>query len=223
MPAMDLRKDVLLLAGSSGRLGGAIAQRVLANGGRVAAAVRRPWQVARVHDLLGRERVLVGVVEPRDTEAAAGFVKGAQDALGPITAFVGAAGAWQAADRGREPGAELVPMLEANLLANATLARAVLPFLRRRRRGALTFFGAAPAALAAGSTAFAASKAAVHELVISLARDLADAGVRAAAVLLAADTHGDDAALARIVDEVVVLSFGLDPIAAREPLVTLPS
>ena len=108
---MNLQNDVLLLAGATGRIGTAVARRVLADGGRVAAAVRRPGQVARMIEALGRERVLVGVVGADDAEAAAGLVKGAQDALGAITAFVGAAGAWQARTAGNEPGGDLTRII----------------------------------------------------------------------------------------------------------------
>jgi NAD(P)-dependent dehydrogenase (short-subunit alcohol dehydrogenase family) len=192
----DAAQPVWLVAGATGRIGGALARHVLARGGRVAAAVRRPWQVDVVRAALGREHTLVGLVATGDGEAAAGFVKGAQDALGPIAAFVGAAGRWQPREAGREPGGDLDELLAANLLANATLARAVLPFLRRRRAGALTFVGAADAAQALGSAAFAASKAALHEFVRALARDLDGTGVVARAVLL-------DAAQVADVDRVV--------------------
>lgn len=181
---MNPARQVVLLAGATGRIGSAFAHHVLASGGCIAAAVRRPWQVDKLHETLGRERLLAGLVPTGDGEAAAGFVKGAQDALGPITSFVGAAGQWQPRSAGREPGGDLAELLAANLLANAALARAVLPFLRRRRRGTLLFLGATPAALAAGSAAFAASKAALHEFVAALARDLEGSGVHAQSFLL---------------------------------------
>lgn len=186
----------MLLAGATGRIGTAVARVVLARGGRVAAAVRRPWQVEPLREALGRDRTLVGVVPTADAEAAAGFVKGAHDALGPIAAFVGAAGDWHERAAGREPAGDIAEALAANLLANAALARAVLPQLRRRRRGMLTFVGAAADSLAAGSAAWAASKAALHEYVRALARDLDGTGVLARAVLLSAADVGDPARVA---------------------------
>ena len=183
----ELRDQVVVVAGASGRLGQAVARQVLAGGGRIAAAVRKPWQVPTVQAALGRERVLVGLVPPQDTEAAAGFAKGAKDALGPVTAFVGAAGAFSLRISGHEPGSELVAQLEANLLANATLARALLSQLRRARRGTLLFVGAGAISLRAGSVAFAAAKQAVHGFVESLALDLEPSGVTVAAALPDAD------------------------------------
>ena len=192
---------VVVVAGATGRIGGAVARAVLARGGRVAAAVRKPWQVDTLRAALTSDRALVGLVPAGNAEAAAGFVKGAKDALGPLTGFVGAAGRWQERVPGKEPGGDLAELLAANLQANALLARAALPLFRRQRRGALVFVGATDAALAAGSAAFAASMAGVHEFVRALQRDLAADGVAAACMpldpALAADV---DAVAARLVD-----------------------
>lgn len=205
---MSAAGQVVLLTGATGRIGSSFAEHVLAHGGRVAAAVRRPWQVEALQASLGRDQALVGLVPTGDSEAAAGFVKGAQDALGPISAFVGAAGQWQPRMAGREPGGDLAEMLAANLLANAVLARAVLPFLRRRRRGVLAFLGATEAALTAGSAAFAASKAALHEYVRAVARDLEGSGVQARTLLLEEATDGD---VQRVVHELAAVASGSAP------------
>jgi len=167
------RSAVVVVSGATGRLGLAVARQVLASGGKVAAAVRKPWQVAKLREQLGTTGVLVGLVPSLDTEAAAGFAKGANDALGPVSAFVAAAGTFALRTPGREPGSDLAEQLEANLLANATLARALLPGMRRRRHGRLVFVGAGPACLAAGSVTFVAAKEAVHGYVRALAADLA--------------------------------------------------
>lgn len=180
---VDLRDQVVVVAGATGRVGSWVCRMVLAGGGKVAAAVRKPWQVGKLQHELGRERLLVGLVPPLDTEAAAGFAKGANDALGPVTSFVGAAGSFAPRQPGREPGHDLAELLEANLLANATLARALLPGLRRRRRGTLAFVGAGPTGLATGSAAFAAAKEALHGYVRSLAIDLEGTGIVTGVVL----------------------------------------
>lgn len=180
---MDLRDQVVVLAGATGAVGGAFAREVLDRGGKVAATVRRPWQVASLAAALGRERVLVGCVPANDGEAAAGFLKGARDALGPVTAVVCTAGAFQAAAVGKEPAGELQELLEANLLTGATLARAAVGGFRRRRTGVLVFVGSAQVGTGQGPTNYLASKAALHEYVRTLAAELAGSGVRAVALL----------------------------------------
>lgn len=180
---MDLRNQVVLLSGATGALGAAFAKFVLQNGGKVAVAVRKPRQVASIAEVLGRDRVLAGCVAPQDSEAAAGFVKGAQDALGPITAFVCTAGRWSGAPVGKEPAGELQDLLEANLLTGTNLARAVIGGMRRRRAGSLVFVGSAAVGTDGAGTNYVASKAALHEYVRSLARELEGTGVRAAAIL----------------------------------------
>ncbi|MFN9705872.1 MAG: NmrA family NAD(P)-binding protein, partial [Planctomycetota bacterium] len=47
---------VVVVAGATGRIGGAVARAVLARGGRVAAAVRKPWQVDKLRSALASDR-----------------------------------------------------------------------------------------------------------------------------------------------------------------------
>jgi NAD(P)-dependent dehydrogenase (short-subunit alcohol dehydrogenase family) len=181
---VDLRKHVVLLSGATGAVGGAFAKFVLANGGSLALAVRRRHQVAAVTAVFGATRVLPGLVAPQDGEAAAGFVKGAEDALGPITAFVCTAGRWNQEPVGKEPAGQLLELLEANLLTGSNLARAVVGRMRRRRRGTLTFVGSAAVGSSTAMPAnYLASKAALHEYVRALALELAGSGVTASAIL----------------------------------------
>lgn len=231
---MDLRNEVVVLGGATGALGGAFARFVLEHGGSVAAAVRKPRQVQSVTEALGRERVLVGLVPPGDGEAAAGFAKGAKDALGPVTAMVAAAGSWSGAPVGKDPAGELQQLLEANLLSGANLARAVVGSLRRRKAGSLVFVGSAAVGAPTGPGApanYLASKAALHEYVRALAADLAGTGVRVAALLPGTiDTPQNREAmpdvdrsrwlpLPRVVEALAGLAFG--PVPAGGPLLPL--
>jgi len=175
---------VVLLCGATGTLGSALARHLLQRGSRLGIAVRRPWQVAKVVETYGPTRTLVGHVPSQDGEAAAGFVKGVADALGPISAFLCTAGTRRDAPIGKDPAGELAELLEANLLAGCNLARAVVGPMRRRRTGSLVFVGSGEVgAGGTGSVGFLTAKAALHEYVRALACELADTGVRAAAVL----------------------------------------
>lgn len=179
-----LHGKVVVVAGATGALGGALLRRLRAAGARTAVAVRRPWQVAKVSAAIGTADALVGCVPAGDGEAAAGFAKGTVDALGPIDALICANGAFRSSSVGRDPAEELAELLEANLLAGASLARAVVGPMKRRRTGSLVFVGSAAVGSAATAAAnYLASKAALHEWVRALSLELAGTGLRAAAIL----------------------------------------
>tara|TARA_R110002072_G_scaffold264409_3_gene423167 strand:- start:45715 stop:46359 length:645 start_codon:yes stop_codon:yes gene_type:complete len=182
---MTHSSSVLLLAGAVDSVGQCIARAVLIAGGKVAAAVPRAWQVDKLRaELLATDlgvggasdRLLVGVVAPRDAEAAAGFVKGSKDALGDITHFTGAAQLLRQRVPGREPTGDLDELLDANLHSNATLCRAVLPAMRRRKSGRLLFV-AAPGGTEALSVTCRASLAALAEFAAAIHGDLKGTGI----------------------------------------------
>lgn len=185
---------VVLLAGAAEPLGIAIARAVLTAGGKVAAAVTRQWQVDKVREQLLDEGIaaanlLVGVVAPRDAEAAAGFVKGANDALGAITGVVGASLITRAGRAQREPAGDLEELLDANLHTNATLARAALPAMRRQKAGTLVF-GRSPDEPGDLSVTTLTSLAATKAFAAAMAKDVAANCLTIATV----DAAGDDPA-----------------------------
>ncbi len=195
--AGSLRGKVVAISGATGDLGGALVSRLRAHGARLAIAVRRPWQVEKIVQTVGKDGVLVGCVPTGDGEAAAGFVKGAKDALGPIDALLCANGAFRGSAIGKDPAEELTELLDANLLAGATLARAVVGPMLRRRTGVIVAVGSAAVGHAgAGVANYLASKAALHEWVRALAIELTGSGVRAAAILpTTIDTEKNRAAM----------------------------
>lgn len=173
---------ILLLAGAADQLGVRMAQDVLRAGGRVAAAVSRAWQVEKLRDQLLQpgvqsDALLIGVVAGRDAEAAAGFVKGATDALGAITHLAGASFLLRQRRPQREPAGDLDEMLDANLHTNVTLARAVLPSMRRRRSGRLIFLNQ-PAEAEELSVTCLASFAAMAAFADALALDCGAAALQ---------------------------------------------
>lgn len=172
---------VLLLAGAADPVGVSIAQSVLLAGGRVAAAVPRAWQVEKVREQLLQDGVdagalLIGLVAPRDAEAAAGLVKGATDALGAITHLAGASMLLRQRQEQREPAGDLDELLDANLHSNATLARAALPAMRQRRSGRLVFV-TQPSNTADLSTTCRASLAAMGAFANALATNVRSVGL----------------------------------------------
>ncbi len=172
----DLSDQVVLFVGEAAAIRTACARRLLAGGGKIAVVVPRAWQVQGVKDELGGDRVLVGVVGTRDGEAAAGFVKGAEDALGAITALVFVAGEMQAGPVGRDSDGALSELLASNLFAGAGLVRALVGRLRRRQRGHIVFLGR-PEAELPGANAGAA-QGALRGYAQGLGDELQGSGVR---------------------------------------------
>ncbi len=198
--AGPLHDKVVIVSGATGELGTVVTRMLRERGARTAIAVRRPWQVAKAMALYGPANVLVGCVPSGDGEAAAGFVKGATDALGPIDALLCTNGAFASSTIGKDPGDELAALLQANLFAATALARAVVGPMKRRRTGSLVFVGSAEVGgsgwTGVGGANYLASKAALHEWVRALAVELHGSGVRAAAVLpRTIDTERNRAAL----------------------------
>jgi len=182
---------VLLLAGAADQPGVAVARDVLLAGGKVAAAVTRPWQVEKLRDELSQPDIpvgalLVGLVGPRDAEAAAGFVKGAGDALGDLTHFAGASVLLRQRVEQREPAGDLEELLDANLHTNVTLARAALPGMRRRRAGTLAF-ATGPSEPKHLSTTCLASLAAMTAFAEALAADVGAANLQIRSVAAIAE------------------------------------
>ncbi|MBK8099174.1 MAG: SDR family NAD(P)-dependent oxidoreductase [Planctomycetes bacterium] len=231
--ADSLSGRVVLLAGVTGELGSHVARLLRARGARLGLLVRKPRQVAEITQAFAGEGVLVGSVGPQDSEGAAGFAKGVADSLGPIDALIATNGAFAASTVGKEPSGELAELLEANLLTVATLARAVVGPMRRRRTGRIVAVGAAAVEQASpGLANYLAAKAALHRWIVALDRDLEGSGVRALAVLPttidtasnrqtmpAADRRGWQS-LDAVSEALVACAFGVPPAG---PLYRVPA
>ncbi len=120
----------------------------------------------------------MGLVPSTDSEAAAGFVKGVNDSLGPVDSFISTAGAFQSVAVGKDKAQDAYLMQEANLLCISNLARAVIGGMRRRGRGSLVFTGAAAVANPApGLALYLAAKAALHTYALCLRQEVGKDGV----------------------------------------------
>lgn len=193
----SLSGKVLVVGGASGHLGGALVRHALEHGARVAIAVRKEWQVEKVRAEFGTKSTLVGCVPDVDGEAAAGFWKGANDALGPVDAVFCCNGAFAASAIGRDAGDELQRLMTANVFAVANLVRAGIAALKRRGKGSIVCVGSSGVGSHGQNVVnYLASKAALHEWVRALAAELAGTGVRAAAILPGTiDTESNRAAM----------------------------
>jgi NAD(P)-dependent dehydrogenase (short-subunit alcohol dehydrogenase family) len=155
----------------------------------VGIAVRRAGDVGKLASRYGQAKVppLVVHTPAGDGESAAGFAKGVEDSLGPIEALVCANGAFSAGPLVEQAGPVLTRLLEANLVASYTMARAMAPVMARRRRGRMVFVGARSVLRPVGNQViYNAAKGGLHALVQALAEELGPLGI--AANLLAPST-----------------------------------
>jgi NAD(P)-dependent dehydrogenase (short-subunit alcohol dehydrogenase family) len=179
----SLSGRTVVVAGGTGAVGKALIRRLVALGAKPAIAVRKAWQVGPMRELLGGTDGLVAVVPPGDGEAAAGFLKGARDSLGPIAAVLSAAGGFRMAEIGQDRAGDDTALFEANFVATHTLVRAAIGGMRRAGSGVLAFVGADSVGTPIpGMGLYQASKAALHAYAEVLAAEGAPHGVAVAVV-----------------------------------------
>ena len=175
---MAHENQVWLITGASSGFGRAIADEVLARGGRVVATARDPRSLA---DLVARapERVLavkLDVTRPEEIEAA---VSVAHECFGAIDVLVNNAGFSIVGAVEETSDQDLRATLEPMFFGAVALTRAVLPAMRHRKRGTIVQISSVGGFVTMpGFGAYCAAKHALEALSESLAAEVAPFGVR---------------------------------------------
>lgn len=169
---------VWLITGSSSGLGLALSHAVVACGDRLVATAR---DISTLQPLVDEapDRVLALPLDVTDRRRAVDVVEetvrhfGGVDVLANYAGY-GLLGALEDLDE-----TELREQFETNLFGALTLTRAVLPVMRRQRRGVLvqmsSLVGVVPGA---GGSAYVGSKAALDAMAESVAAEVAHLGIR---------------------------------------------
>ncbi|MFT4194950.1 oxidoreductase [Ottowia sp.] len=166
------------ITGASSGFGLSFARHALAQGCNVVATARQPARLAALAEG-ARGRVLtlaLDVTAPGDAERAAAA---ALAHFGRIDVLVNNAGYAVVGAVEETPEAELRAQLETNFFGAVAVARAVLPAMRRQRRGAIVNISSMGGQMSFGGFgAYSASKFALEGLSEALAQEVAPFGIK---------------------------------------------
>jgi NAD(P)-dependent dehydrogenase (short-subunit alcohol dehydrogenase family) len=184
MPSFDLTGQVALVTGGTKGIGNGIVRQMLAAGAAVALTSRTAVEcdevAAELGDEFGRDRVIGIACDLADLEAAAPLIAAVTERFGSIDALIANA----AATGGHGPlvGASLehfTGMLQANVVGNFELGRLAAEQMAARGAGSIVFVTSIAASTPMPTNvAYAASKAALTSMAVSLAAEYAAHGVR---------------------------------------------
>lgn len=168
---------VIAITGATGKLGRVVAARFAASGARIALLARSERDCVNVAEGLpgGVDRHGAFPVDLGSTESAAEVAAAVRAQLGPVSALLHLVGGYASGTPFVDTtDDELKLLLDLNLWSTVHAVRAFLPDIAAAENGRIvtvsTFVAGAPTPKHA---AYAASKAAVEALTISVARDLA--------------------------------------------------
>jgi len=212
-----------VVTGAAGGIGRAVCRRLHADGHRVVAVDRRP------DDLDHRTAALARGLDVADPEAVDALVAEVEATVGPIDGLVLAAGTLRSGPVRDTTVDDWTAVLHANATGTFVPARAVVPLLVERGRGAIVAVTSNAASTPrAGLGAYGASKAAAAALIRTLGLEVAGAGVRCNLVspgstetpmlaALAPDLNRDDHAAALVAGDAERFRLGIPLGRVAEP------
>jgi 3-oxoacyl-[acyl-carrier protein] reductase len=195
----ELAGQVALVTGGGRGIGRGIALELAAADARVAVAARSREQVERTAAEIGGLAIQADVSDRSDVER---MLSHAEEELGPLDLLVNNAGIaiWEESAWELEPE-EWWHVLEVNVLGVYLCCRTAIPGMIARGRGRIVNVASGAAYLpGSSSTAYSASKAAVHRFSETLATQLEAQGIPVFSISpglvrteMTGDTFDDDA------------------------------
>lgn len=175
----------VLVTGAAGALGRAVVAHFAAGGARLALLDRAGSALDSLASGLPAGTALALPTELLDAAAVASSVNRAVERFGGIAAAVHLAGGFTMGESVAETTAQTWQrMLDLNVNTMLHSAAAVVPVMRRARRGAIVNVGAAAALKGAAKMgAYIASKSALMRLTESMSAELREDGINVNAVL----------------------------------------
>lgn len=177
MKAADIAGTTWLITGASAGFGRAIAEEVLARGGRVVATARKPQDLEPIV-AIAPDRVAAAKLDVTSEADIADCLKLADERFGGVDVLVNNAGHGFSAAVEEGSEREVRALFDVNVFGLAALTRAVLPQMRARRSGKIINFSSIAGVRGVPGVAYyCASKWAVEGLSEALAGEVAPFGI----------------------------------------------
>ncbi|MCF6390190.1 oxidoreductase [Mycobacterium sp. MBM] len=177
-----MASKTFFITGVSSGLGRALAAGALSAGHAVVGTVRKPGDIAAFENL-APGRAHGAVLDVTDDESVFSTVTGVERSIGPIDVAVANAGYGVEGVFEETPLAEIRAQFATNVFGAAATLQAVLPYMRKRRRGhlmAVTSMGGLMTV--PGLSAYCASKYALEGLLESIGKEVATFGIHVTAI-----------------------------------------
>ena len=184
MAAKELQDKVCLIAGASGAIGSAVAERFHFEGARLALGSRTEATASCLAHRLDAHRVLHLQFDVRSWQEVRDAVEQTHDRLGALDVLVNCTGMQGPIGPAHTAAPdEWARAIEVNLLGSFHLVRAAVPLMIAHGGGKIIHFSGGGAAYARPFfSAYGTSKAAVVRLTETLAEELRDANIQINAI-----------------------------------------
>lgn len=173
---------ILLITGVSSGFGRALAQEALAAGHQVVGTVRSA-QAKRDFESLSATAAFGRVLDVTDFDAIDGIVAEIEASVGPVDVLVNNAGYGHEGVMEESPLSELHRQFDVNVFGAVAMMKAVLPFMRKRRRGhILNITSMGGHITMPGITYYCGSKFALEGISEALGKEVGPFGIAVTAV-----------------------------------------
>jgi len=171
-----------LITGASGGLGRAFAEAALQAGHRVVGTVRHEND-RTAFEAMHPTRAKAVILDVSRFDEIAPIVRRIEDDWGPIDVLVNNAGYGHEGILEESPLAELIRQFEVNVFGAVAMIKAVLPYMRERRRGhIINITSMAGYVGLPGVAYYNGSKFALEGISDALAKEVRDLGIKVTAI-----------------------------------------
>jgi len=173
---------ILLITGVSSGFGRALAGEALAAGHKVVGTVRSA-QAKRDFESLSANAAFGRVLDVTDFDAIEGIVAEIEASVGPVDVLVNNAGYGHEGIMEESPLSEMRRQFDVNVFGAVAMMKAVLPFMRKRRRGhILNITSMGGHITMPGITYYCGSKFALEGISEALGKEVKPFGIAVTAV-----------------------------------------